>query len=117
MPGILVVDDERAIREFLQRFLTCSGYEVLVFEDAQPALNTVNFADVDLIITDMQMPTPGEVFIQALQEQGIHLPILAMSGAFTEEMRATLEGLRVKDIIEKPFQLEDVLRSIEELLP
>jgi len=116
MPLILVVDDDRAIGEILQIFLTQSGYEVLVFEDAQPALDTVNFADVDLVITDMRMPTPGEVFIQVLQERGINLPIIVMSGALAEKMIASLKGFGVKGIIKKPFRLDEVLRRIGELL-
>ena len=56
------------------------GHTVYVFEDAQPALEEIDFDTVDLVITDLTMPTPGEKVIRTIRERGSQVHITVMAG-------------------------------------
>ena len=60
MAKIVVMDDEASVRGVLQRALQMDRHEVLAFEDATLALEEVDFNEIDLVITDLVMPTPGD---------------------------------------------------------
>ncbi|MBB31084.1 MAG: hypothetical protein CME25_19515 [Gemmatimonadetes bacterium] len=60
MAKILVMDDEASVGGVLQRALQMDRHEVLAFEDATLALEEVDFNEIDLVITDLVMPTPGD---------------------------------------------------------
>ena len=59
MARILLVEDEDAILRILTTFLSKHGHVVLPFCDGEPALEALRGEDVDVIITDLSMPTPG----------------------------------------------------------
>lgn len=58
-PKILVVDDEKAVREITQAFLTLNGYEVNTAENGKEAFDELLNNHYDVVITDMQMPLMG----------------------------------------------------------
>jgi CheY-like chemotaxis protein len=58
-PKILVVDDEKAVREITQAFLTLNGYEVNTAENGKEAFDELLHNHYDVVITDMQMPLMG----------------------------------------------------------
>ena len=60
MAKIVVMDDEASVRGVLQRALQMDRHEVRAFEDATLALEEVDFNEIDLVITDLVMPTPGD---------------------------------------------------------
>ena len=59
VPKILVVDDEKAVREITQAFLTLNGYDVNTAENGKDAFEKVLSSHYDVVITDMQMPLMG----------------------------------------------------------
>ncbi len=69
MAKIVVMDDENTIRVAITRVLERDGHEVLAFEDAAPALEEVNWEEIDLVVSDLVMPTPGDQFILILQSR------------------------------------------------
>jgi len=60
-PRILVVDDEKEIREITQAFLILNGYEVNTAENGEDALNKLLATRYDVLITDLQMPKMGGI--------------------------------------------------------
>ena len=68
------------VRLALTQILEALGYQAIPFADAAPALDTVDFDTIDLIITDLNMPTRGEVAIQAIRCRGYQIPIIVISG-------------------------------------
>ena len=58
-PKILVVDDEKAVRDITQAFLTLNGYEVTTAENGKEAFDELSNNHYDVVITDMQMPLMG----------------------------------------------------------
>ncbi len=113
MPKIMVVDDEEMVRKTVTRVLQREGYEVINFPDAAPALEEADFAAIELILTDLSMPTPGEQFIQEVRNRGAKTPIVVMSGHLTEEKMHLLEELGAQAAIKKPFDLSALLQIVQ----
>ena len=76
MATILIIDDEESLLEVLTQLLEGEGYETLSFLDAAPALETVDFETIDLIIMDLWMPTSGAVATQEIRTHGFKTPII-----------------------------------------
>ena len=118
MARVVVVDDDDVIRRFVTRILEREGYDVTAFSDAadalaDAALSDAAIADADLIITDLTMPTSGEVFIQNLRRRSTRAPIIVMSGHLSEEKAQYLLSLGVQAFIRKPFDLDEFLAIIQ----
>ena len=113
MATIVVMEDDPIVRDLVGRVLEMKGFTVHTFEDAKPALETVDFEQVDLVITDLQMPTPGEEAIRAIRRRGIQTPILVMSGYIDAAKEDELNALGVQDIVKKPFKLLDLLTAVQ----
>lgn len=117
MPGmprlgsILVVDDEKFIRNLLRNALTSIGYEVDAAEDGSVALARLRERHFDLVIADLRMPgVAGDDLLQSIRESGIDTDVMMMSGAgsIAEAVDAMKHGAR--SFLEKPFTL-DVLKK------
>jgi DNA-binding response OmpR family regulator len=89
---------------------------VQAFEDAGPALETADFEQADLIITDLQMPTPGNEAVRVIRSRGVHTPVLVMSGALDADKMDNLKSLGVQEFLEKPFNLRELLSRIQFLI-
>jgi DNA-binding response OmpR family regulator len=92
------------------------GHEVLSFEDAAPALAQVNFSEVDLVISDLVMPTPGDQLILILQQEGVEVPVIILSANLNEERIQYLQELGVKHTIPKPFEFANLLSVVRAVL-
>ena len=113
MARVVVVDDDDVVRRFVTKMLEREGYDVTVFSDAADALADAAIADADLIITDLSMPTSGEVFIQELRSRSTRAPIIVMSGHLSEEKAQYLLSLGAQAFIQKPFDLDEFLAIIQ----
>ncbi len=116
---ILVVEDERAVRNLARRVLMAAGYSVLVAESAQEALTLLQEspAEPDLVLTDVVMPgMKGTEFARSLLSSNPGLRILFMSG-YSEPSALQADqpewGAR---FISKPFAAEDLIRKVREVL-
>ncbi|MDA0708933.1 MAG: response regulator [bacterium] len=107
MAKVVVIEDDDFVRTLVCRLLQISGHEMLDFVDAKYALRDVNFGEVDLVITDLEMPTRGEVAIETIRERGFEVPIVVMS-SHIDPLRVTeLMALGAQSILLKPFRIED----------
>lgn len=114
---ILVVDDERAVREALQRALRLEGYDVEMATDGQEALFSLARHGVDAIVLDVLMPVmDGLETAQKLRRQGNSTPILMLTAR--HEVNARVAGLDAgaDDYLVKPFALEELLARLRALL-
>lgn len=114
---ILVVDDERAVRESLRRALTLEGYEVDLAEDGEEALERIGRAEPDAVVLDVLMPgIDGLEVSRRLRRSGSRLPILMLTARDAIENR--VEGLDAgaDDYVTKPFALEELLARVRALL-
>jgi two-component system, OmpR family, response regulator MprA len=115
---ILVVDDERAVRESLRRALELEGYEIELAEDGREALERLAREDQpDAVILDVLMPgVDGLEVCRTLRSQGSRLPVLMLTARTQVEDR--VEGLDAgaDDYLTKPFALEELLARVRALL-
>ena len=116
---ILVVDDERAVRESLRRALELEGYGVELAGDGREALDRLESgADApDAVVLDVLMPeVDGLEVCRSLRRAGSRLPILMLTARAEVENR--VEGLDAgaDDYITKPFALEELLARLRALL-
>lgn len=80
---VLLVDDERSIREVGKAVLESQGYEVIVAEDGFDALAALKHSLPDIIISDLRMPNMnGFEFLSVVRQRFSHIPVIAVSGEF-----------------------------------
>jgi two-component system response regulator MprA len=115
---ILVVDDERAVRESLRRALELEGYEIELADDGAQALERLQVEpEPDAMVLDVLMPgVDGLEVSRTLRRTGSKLPILMLTARTQVEDR--VEGLDAgaDDYLTKPFALEELLARVRALL-
>jgi len=114
---VLVVDDERTIRDALARALRAHGYEVAVAADGGQALQMVGVLRPDAIVLDVMMPgLDGLDVTRRLRRQGNRIPILLLTAR--DAIGDRVEGLDAgaDDYLPKPYDLEELLARLRALL-
>lgn len=117
MAKILIVDDDRPIRDSLERALTLAGHEVVVAVDGEEALKEVAQAKPDLIMLDWMMPKmDGIAVIKTLRADGARTPILFLTAK--SDIADRVDGLDAgaDDFVSKPVALEELLARVRALL-
>lgn len=105
--GILVADDDPVVRELLKCFLEEKGYDVLLAEDGEAALQSVRQDKPDLLLLDLYMPKlNGIEVLERLKEEGIQIAVITISGTDDEAMARSTFELGAADFITKPLDLE-----------
>lgn len=111
---ILVVDDEKVIRDILTEFLTLEGYAVSAVEDGQKALDELRLRPYDLVISDLKMPgVSGLELLAHLTDENINVLTVIMTGFGTVETAIEAMKRGAYDYILKPFKVEDVIHVVQ----
>jgi response regulator RpfG family c-di-GMP phosphodiesterase len=111
---ILVVDDEKVIREILADFLTMEGYVVHAVEDGALALEELHKRSYNLVISDLKMPNlSGLELIQKISEESIPVITVIMTGFGTVETAIEAMKKGAYDYILKPFKVEEVIHIVQ----
>jgi two-component system response regulator MprA len=117
---ILVVDDERAVRESLRRALELEGYEIELAADGQEALQlleTNGDAQPDAVILDVLMPgVDGLEVCRRLRRSGNRVPVLMLTARDEIENRVAGLDAGADDYVTKPFALEELVARVRALL-
>jgi two-component system response regulator MprA len=115
---ILVVDDERAVRDSLRRALELEGYEIELAADGNEALSRLESTDEpDAIILDVLMPgVDGLEVCRRLRSAGNTLPVLMLTARTEVEDRVAGLDAGADDYVTKPFALEELLARMRALL-
>ena len=115
---ILVVDDERAVRESLRRALELEGYEIELADDGLAALETLEASgEPDAMILDVLMPgLDGLEVARRLRRGGSRLPILMLTARVEVDDRVAGLDAGADDYVTKPFALEELLARMRALL-
>jgi len=123
MKIILLVDDDREVRETLGEMLVSLGYQVIARSDAIAALAVLRVgATIDLVITDNRMPeTDGMEFIVQLKRRLPNVPVIMLTGYGAVETYLKALSIGVFEYLNKPIMKRDLerivhaaLRSVEE---
>lgn len=113
---ILTVDDSRSMRMLLRATLAGQGYDVREAEDGQEALDWLETNEVDLIITDINMPRlDGFGLIERLRGENrrhVDRPILVLTTESSEEKKSRARNAGATGWIVKPFDPEKLLAAV-----
>src|SRR6266545_6592419 len=116
---VLVVDDERALRDSLRRALALEGYDVELAADGQEALSRLVAHDVapDAIVLDVLMPgLDGLEVARRLRRAGDRTPILMLTARAEIDDRVAGLDAGADDYLVKPFALEELFARVRALL-
>jgi two-component system response regulator MprA len=115
--NILVVDDDQAVRDSLQRSLQYNGYEVSTAEDGLQALAMLAANRPDAVIMDVMMPRlDGLEATRMLRAAGNDVPILVLTARDSVADRVAGLDAGADDYLVKPFDLEELLARLRALL-
>jgi two-component system response regulator MprA len=114
---ILVVDDDRAVRDSLRRSLQFNGYTVQLAGDGQQALEVLATSRPDAMVLDVVMPrVDGLEVCRRLRGTGDDLPILVLTARDAISDRVAGLDAGADDYLPKPFALEELLARLRALL-
>jgi len=116
---VLTVDDSRTMLAMLQHTLSKAGFEVLQAEDGQQGLAVLAQEDVDVVITDINMPVmDGIEFIKSVRASGVNqsLPILILTTETSQEKRSEGRAAGGTGWIVKPFDPEKLISVINRVI-
>ncbi|WP_017573090.1 response regulator transcription factor [Nocardiopsis halotolerans] len=114
---VLVADDDRAIRDSLERALQLEGYDVRTVPDGVQALAVVHSEPVDLLVLDVMMPgVDGLGVARVLRAERDRTPILMLTARVETPDRVAGLDAGADDYLAKPFELEELLARLRALL-
>jgi len=114
---ILVIDDEKNIREGLSMALEDEGYEVITAEDGKKGLEKALYDSVDLIITDLRMPlVSGEEILKKVVAELPSIPVIVLTGHGTVELAVEAMRIGAYDFLTKPLDLDRLFRLVKRAL-
>jgi len=117
MTRILVVDDEPHIVSLVTRGLHAEGFETVVADDGQAALERAQQGDIDLIVLDVGLPTmDGFEVLRLLRAAGERMPVIMLTARGSA--RDAVEGLDAgaSDYVPKPFSVAELLARVRSRL-
>ncbi|MDB4995311.1 MAG: domain/GAF domain/HD domain protein [Myxococcaceae bacterium] len=113
-PRVLIVDDEKFIRDILADFLGMEGYVVRTAEDGAAALNELTQAHYDMVISDLKMPRMGGIeLLDAISTTAPQALTVIMTGFGTVETAIDAMKRGAYDYILKPFKVEEVIHVVQ----
>ena len=112
---ILIVDDDASVRKALGKVLEDEGYNIILAADGREALEQFESQPVDLLLLDIGLPIRnGWDTFERITSQAPVLPIIIITGKANQHDMAVAAG--VGALIEKPLDVSQVLKTIQELL-
>ncbi len=114
---VLVVDDDRAVRDSLQRALRVRGYDVELATDGVDAIARIGAVTPDVVVLDVMMPgVDGFGVVRRVREDGHVFPILLLTARDAVPDRVTGLETGADDYLVKPFALDELVARLEALL-
>lgn len=111
--AVLIVDDERSIRDGCRRLLTGRGFSVDTAENGRVALEILSKARVDIMLLDLKMPVMGgEELLGIVRDSHPHIPVIIITGHGTVDTAVECMKNGAYDFITKPFEVDQFLLTI-----
>jgi two-component system response regulator FixJ len=116
-PTVFVVDDEEPMRNALRRALTIGGFAVRTYASGPEFLDGYRPTPLACLLLDIKMPEMSGLEVQAtLNERGIDLPVIFLTGAADVPAAVTAMKAGAKDFLEKPFDNEALVARIRQCI-
>ena len=110
---VLIIDDEKSIRDVLVTFFQENGYDVLTANDGREGIAAFERTPTDLVITDIVMPrVEGIGTIRQIRKQSRSVKIIAMTGYVDSYLKEAIT-LGADDSINKPFNTEELMAVVD----
>ncbi len=114
---ILIVDDEKEVRETLSEFFELEGLECIEAENGPSGLQMAKEHKPDFIITDVRMPGgDGIDLLKDVRKMNPELPVVLVMTGFAETTEDEVKKLGGLDLIPKPLDLNNVLEVVKKHL-
>jgi DNA-binding NtrC family response regulator len=114
---LLIVDDEKNIREGLAAALEMDGYEVVTAVDGDAGLKRFGKGDIDLVITDLRMPgLSGEELLRHVSTESPGIPVIVLTGHGTVENAVEAMRQGAWDFLTKPVNLDHLSQLVKRAL-
>ena len=114
--SILIVDDDKRLRELLEEYLSEKKYKIYLSDDFDSAKEIIDFFIFDLIILDRMMPGGDGINLINIIKEKNNIPIILLTAMSESENK--IEGLKTgaDDYLSKPFEPEELYLRIQKLL-
>ena len=114
--SILIIDDDKRLRELLEKYLSKKKYKVYLCDDFLSAKEILEYFTFNLIIVDRMMPSGDGIDLIKIIKQKYDIPIILLTAM--GEVKNKIEGLRIgaDDYLSKPFDPEELFLRIKKLL-
>ena len=116
VPHILVVDDDRRLRELLRKFLIEQGFRVTTAEHAEAARDKLASFAFDLLVLDIMMPGESGIDLTLALRQGNSVPILLLTAMGESEDRIAGLMSGADDYLTKPFEPRELVLRLDAIL-
>jgi CheY-like chemotaxis protein len=124
MPRIVLIDDDKAVREATKIVLSANGYDVITADSGRSGIELIRNNDVDLVLLDVFMPgMDGLATAQAIHREHPNLPIIVVSGFMFGGQCPTMPGFDAMAAeagaiftLYKPFKPAELLETIKQAL-
>ncbi len=114
---VLLAEDDRAVRESLERALRLEGYDVRAVTNGAQALDALREASADLLLLDVSMPmVDGLTVCRVLRSEGDRVPILMLTARTETSDRVAGLDAGADDYLPKPFDLDELFARMRALL-
>jgi len=117
MPRVILIEDDALVRKLLEKCLLASGWEVLALRDGRDLNEQLQHFIADLLLIDMGLPyVDGLALVESLRARGIDTPVLMLTAYDLPHLHATVRGSGANDLVQKPYDQEELLRRMKRLL-
>lgn len=118
MAKILIAEDEESVRNLVTRALELHGHEIKAVVDGAAAVEALTLDEYDLLLTDIVMPIMDGIALALKASRDYpDLRILMMTGYSEQKRRAHNLDVLIRDVLMKPFTIEELAKAVERILP
>ena len=116
--AVLIVDDERVVRDSLAEWLAETGYDVSSAEDGYEALRIINERPPEVVVLDLRMPgMDGLDVLKSIKQKDLKIGVIAITAYGSIDNAVEAMKLGASDYITKPFPPERLESSIGKIIP
>jgi two-component system, OmpR family, response regulator PrrA len=117
MARVILIEDDALVRTLLMRRMIQAGWSVIPMKDGRGLEDMLAAEKVDLLVIDLGLPfVDGSVLVESLRAQGIETPVLIISAYELPHLHDTLRHAGANDLVQKPFDQEELIRRMARLL-
>jgi CheY-like chemotaxis protein len=109
---IMVVDDEKGVRDAIAGILSDFGYDVAVAADADEALVLLQDSPVGLVLTDLNMPGMDGLSLARRIKQDSSIPVVLITASDRQSVEPRLKDSVVDSVLYKPFRVDELMEVV-----